>query len=94
MKNPIKWERGENVVKLFPTLVVDDFLNDPDYVYNLAKNAEYKDPPSANAENVARLLPIPTGSLPSFATRLSYRAAVAGSCKNAEKSSNPNVSFK
>ena len=32
MKNPIKWERGENVVKLFPTLVVDNFLSDPDYV--------------------------------------------------------------
>ena len=39
MKNPIKWERGENVVKLFPTLVVDNFLSDPDYVYNLAKDA-------------------------------------------------------
>ena len=58
MKNPIKWERGENVVKLFPTLVVDDFLNDPDYVYNLAKNAEYKDPGRTNHPGVASKLKI------------------------------------
>ena len=33
-------------MNLFPTLVVDDFLDDPDYVCNLAKNAEYNDPVS------------------------------------------------
>ena len=56
MKNPIKWERGENVTKLFPTLVVDDFLDDPDYVYNLAKDAEYRDPGRTNHPGVASKL--------------------------------------
>ena len=40
-------------MKLFPTLVVDDFLDDPDYVLNLAKNVEYNDPGHTNHPGVA-----------------------------------------
>jgi len=43
-------------MNLFPTLVVDDFLDDPDYVYNLAKNAEYNDPGHTNHPGVASKL--------------------------------------
>ena len=45
-------------MNLFPTLVVDDFLDDPDYVYNLAKNAEYNDPGHTNHPGVASKLKI------------------------------------
>ena len=38
---------------LFPTLVVDDFLDDPDYVLCLATNAEYDDPGYTNYPGVA-----------------------------------------
>ena len=38
---------------LFPTLVVDDFLEDPDYVLCLATNAEYNDPGHTNYPGVA-----------------------------------------
>ena len=38
---------------LFPTLVVDDFLEDPDYVLCLATNAEYNDPDHTNYPGVA-----------------------------------------
>ena len=38
---------------LFPTLVVDDFLEDPDYVLCLATNAEYNDPDYTNYPGVA-----------------------------------------
>ena len=38
---------------LFPTLVVDDFLDDPDYVLCLATNAEYNDPGYTNYPGVA-----------------------------------------
>ena len=40
-------------MKLFPTLVVDDFLEDPDYVLCLATNAEYNDPGHTNYPGVA-----------------------------------------
>ena len=40
-------------MKLFPTLVVDDFLEDPDYVLCLATNAEYSDPGHTNYPGVA-----------------------------------------
>ncbi len=40
-------------MKLFPTLVVDDFLDDPDYVLCLATNAEYNDPGYTNYPGVA-----------------------------------------
>ena len=40
-------------MKLFPTLVVDDFLDDPDYVLDLALNAEYRDPGHTNYPGVA-----------------------------------------
>ena len=40
-------------MKLFPTLVVDDFLDDPDYVLDLAKNAEYNDPGLTNHPGVS-----------------------------------------
>ena len=40
-------------MKLFPTLVVDDFLEDPDYVLCLATNAEYNDPNHTNYPGVA-----------------------------------------
>ena len=40
-------------MKLFPTLVVDDFLEDPDYVLCLATNAEYNDPDHTNYPGVA-----------------------------------------
>ena len=39
-------------MKLFPTLVVDDFLEDPDYVLCLATNAEYNDPSHTNYPGV------------------------------------------
>ena len=39
-------------MKLFPTLVVDDFLEDPDYVLCLATNAEYNDPGHTNYPGV------------------------------------------
>ena len=45
-------------MNLFPTLVVDDFLDDPDYVCNLAKNAEYNDPGHTNHPGVASKLKI------------------------------------
>tara|TARA_B100000945_G_C20156989_1_gene491309 strand:- start:65 stop:718 length:654 start_codon:yes stop_codon:yes gene_type:complete len=45
-------------MKLFPTLVVDDFLDDPDYVLDLAKNAEYKFPGHTNHPGVASKLKI------------------------------------
>ena len=51
-------KRSDNVVKLFPTLVVDDFLDNPDYVYNLAKDAEYRDPGRTNHPGVASKLKI------------------------------------
>ena len=38
---------------LFPTLVVDDFLEDPDYVLCLATNAEYNNPDHTNYPGVA-----------------------------------------
>ena len=37
---------------LFPTLVVDDFLEDPDYVLCLATNAEYNNPGHTNYPGV------------------------------------------
>ena len=40
-------------MNLFPTLVVDDFLDDPDYVLNLAENTEYNDPGLTNYPGVA-----------------------------------------
>ena len=40
-------------MRLFPTLVVDDFLEDPDYVLCLATNAEYNDPGHTNYPGVA-----------------------------------------
>ena len=40
-------------MKLFPTLVVDDFLEDPDYVLCLATNTEYDDPGHTNYPGVA-----------------------------------------
>jgi len=39
-------------VILFPTLVVDDFLEDPDYVLCLATNAEYNNPGHTNYPGV------------------------------------------
>ena len=39
-------------MRLFPTLVVDDFLEDPDYVLCLATNAEYNDPDYTNYPGV------------------------------------------
>ena len=45
-------------MKLFPTLVVDDFLDNPDYVYNLAKDADYRDPGRTNHPGVASKLKI------------------------------------
>ena len=45
-------------MNLFPTLVVDDFLDDPDYVLDLAKNAEYNDPGLTNHPGVASKLKI------------------------------------
>ena len=45
-------------MNLFPTLVVDDFLDDPDYVCNLATNAEYNDPGHTNHPGVASKLKI------------------------------------
>ena len=45
-------------MKLFPTLVVDDFLDNPDYVLNLAKNAEYNEPDRTNHPGVASKLKI------------------------------------
>ena len=38
---------------LFPTLVVDDFLDNPDYVLDLAENTEYNDPGHTNYPGVA-----------------------------------------
>ena len=40
-------------MKLFPTLVVDDFLDDPDYVLDLAETVEYNDPDYTNHPGVA-----------------------------------------
>ena len=37
---------------LFPTLVVDDFLDNPDYVLDLAENTEYNDPGHTNYPGV------------------------------------------
>ena len=37
---------------LFPTLVVDDFLDNPDYVLDLAKNTEYHNPSYTNHPGV------------------------------------------
>jgi len=39
-------------MRLFPTLVVDDFLEDPDYVLCLATNAEYNNPGHTNYPGV------------------------------------------
>ncbi len=39
-------------MKLFPTLVVDDFLDNPDYVLNLAESTEYNDPGHTNYPGV------------------------------------------
>lgn len=39
-------------MKLFPTLVVDDFLDNPDYVLDLAKNTEYNNPSHTNYPGV------------------------------------------
>ena len=38
---------------LFPTLVIDDFLDDPDYLSDLARSVEYKDPSYTNHPGVA-----------------------------------------
>ena len=40
-------------MKLFPTLVIDDFLDDPDYLSDLARNVEYNDPSYTNHPGVA-----------------------------------------
>ena len=40
-------------MKLFPTLVIDDFLDDPDYLSDLARSVEYKDPSYTNHPGVA-----------------------------------------
>ena len=45
-------------MKLFPTLVVDDFFDDPNYVLDLAKNAEYKTLGHTNHPGVASKLKI------------------------------------
>ena len=37
---------------LFPTLVVDDFLDNPDYVLDLAENTEYHNPSHTNHPGV------------------------------------------
>ena len=55
-------------MRLFPTLVVDDFLEDPDYVLCLATNAEY------NFTNNPTFV---TGSNGRFAHRRSYIESLA-----------------